>query len=127
MPVNKLQFLKTIEEYNSAVQEGEYRPAEKDGKCTMGITPPKSNWALRIEQSPFYAYPVTCGITFSFGGLHVNPLGQVLDTEEQPIEGVICSWGNDWWNFLQKLPWWIRFNVGGSIWKNSWVHRSQLY
>ncbi|WP_423798131.1 FAD-dependent tricarballylate dehydrogenase TcuA [Neobacillus sp. SAB-20_R2A] len=91
LPVNKSQFLKTIEEYNNAVQDGEYRPAEKDGKCTKGITPPKSNWALRIEQSPFYAYPVTCGITFAFGGLHVNPLGQVLDKEGQPIEGLFAA------------------------------------
>jgi tricarballylate dehydrogenase len=91
LPVNQTQFLKTIEEYNSAVQEGEYRPAEKDGKGTKGITPPKSNWALRIEKGPFYAFPVTCGITFSFGGLHVDATGHVLDKEEQPIKGLFAA------------------------------------
>jgi tricarballylate dehydrogenase len=91
LPVNQTQFLKTIEEYNSAVQDGEYRPAEKDGKGTKGITPPKSNWALRIEQGPFYAFPVTCGITFSFGGLHVDVTGHVLNKEEQPIKGLFAA------------------------------------
>ena len=91
LKVNQTQFLKTIEEYNSAVQDGEFRPAEKDGKGTKGITPPKSNWALRIEQGPFYAFPVTCGITFSFGGLHVDVTGHVLNEEEQPIKGLFAA------------------------------------
>ncbi|MGG4152530.1 FAD-dependent tricarballylate dehydrogenase TcuA [Peribacillus muralis] len=91
LPVNQKQFLKTIEDYNNAVQDGEYRPAEKDGKGTKGITPPKSNWALRIEQGPFYAFPVTCGITFSFGGLQVDATGHVLDKEEQPIRGLFAA------------------------------------
>ncbi|KRF60316.1 tricarballylate dehydrogenase [Bacillus sp. Soil768D1] len=91
IPVNQTQFLKTIEEYNHSVQEGNYSPTEKDGKETKGITPPKSNWALRIEQGPFYAFPVTCGITFSFGGLHVNQVGEVLDKDEAPIEGLFAA------------------------------------
>ncbi|MGE6375800.1 FAD-dependent tricarballylate dehydrogenase TcuA [Peribacillus muralis] len=91
LPVNQTQFLKTIDDYNNAVQDGEYRPAEKDGKGTKGITPPKSNWALRIEQGPFYAFPVTCGITFSFGGLHVDATGHVLDKEKQPIKGLFAA------------------------------------
>ena len=78
LPVNKEEFLKTISSYNDAVQDGEYHPSEKDGKGTKGIHPPKSNWALKIEKGPFYAFPVTCGITFAFGGLHVNPNGEVL-------------------------------------------------
>ncbi|MGE7663959.1 FAD-dependent tricarballylate dehydrogenase TcuA [Peribacillus sp. NPDC097197] len=91
LPVNQAQFLKTIEEYNHSVQEGNYNPTEKDGKGTDGITPPKSNWALRIEQGPFYAFPVTCGITFSFGGIHVNTVGEVLNEEEAPIAGLFAA------------------------------------
>ena len=30
---------------------------------------PKSNWANTIDKPPFEAYPVTCGITFTFGGV----------------------------------------------------------
>ncbi|WP_142826274.1 FAD-dependent tricarballylate dehydrogenase TcuA [Planococcus soli] len=91
LPVDKKQFLETIQEYNQAVQEGEYSPNEKDGKGTKDITPPKSNWALKIEQGPFYAYPVACGVTFSFGGLHVNPNGEVLDKSGQSIDGLFAA------------------------------------
>jgi tricarballylate dehydrogenase len=89
--VDKTQISKTITEYNAAVQEGVYNPTIKDGKGTVGITPPKSNWALRIEQGPYYAYPVTCGITFAFGGLHVNQMGEVLNIEEKPITGLFAA------------------------------------
>lgn len=91
LPVNKEQFLKTIKEYNKAVQDGTYSPNEKDGKGTKGIIPPKSNWALKIEKGPFYAYPITCGITFSFGGLHVNPDGEVLDKDGSPLNGLFAA------------------------------------
>lgn len=89
--VNQTQFLKTISEYNAAVQEGMYNPTIKDGKRTVGVTPPKSNWALRIDQAPFHAYPVTCGITFAFGGLLVNHAGEVLNQEERAIPGLFAA------------------------------------
>lgn len=64
---------------------------KKDGKGTQGIHPPKTNWALKIEQGPFYAFPVTCGITFSFGGLHVNSTGHVLTKDEEPLKGLFAA------------------------------------
>jgi tricarballylate dehydrogenase len=91
LPVDRKAFLQTIEQYNNAVQEGDYNPTEKDGKGTEGITPPKTNWALKIEKGPFYAFPVTCGITFSFGGLHVDTECQVLLKAEQPLEGLFAA------------------------------------
>jgi tricarballylate dehydrogenase len=91
LPVEKEQFLKTIQEYNDAVQDGDYNPSVKDGKSTSGITPEKTNWALRAEKGPFYAFPVTCGITFAFGGLHVNTDGEVLNKEQTPIPGLFAA------------------------------------
>ncbi|EMR06523.1 Fumarate reductase flavoprotein subunit precursor [Bhargavaea cecembensis DSE10] len=91
MKIDKEQFLETIKAYNAAVQEGEYNPTIKDGKGTVGITPPKSNWALTLDQAPFYAYPLTCGITFAFGGVHVSPEGEVLDEHENPIAGLYAA------------------------------------
>ena len=91
MSVDKEQFLKTIEDYNAAVQEGDYNPTVKDGKGTIGITPPKTNWALKLNQAPYYAYPLTCGITFAFGGLHVNQEGEVLNKEGEPITGLFAA------------------------------------
>ncbi|MFJ8237930.1 FAD-dependent tricarballylate dehydrogenase TcuA [Ureibacillus sp. NPDC094379] len=104
MAVDKDQFIKTITEYNLAVQEGEFNPTVKDGKGTVGITPPKTNWALRLDQGPFYAYPVTCGITFAFGGLHVNHEGEVLNQEGEPIPGLFAAGEMVGGIFYQNYP-----------------------
>jgi tricarballylate dehydrogenase len=91
LPVNKKSFLNTIAAYNDALEEGPYNPTVKDGKSTKGITPPKSNWALPIEEGPFYAFPVTCGITFSFGGVQVNTDGEVLNKNRESIAGLFAA------------------------------------
>lgn len=91
MGVNKAEFLKTIEEYNSAVQDGDYNPGVKDGKSTVGLSPNKTNWALKFEEGPFYAYPVTCGITFTFGAIKVNENAEVLDENEDKIAGCYAA------------------------------------
>ena len=63
-----------------------------DGLRTEGVDPPKSNWALPISQPPYLGYAVTCGITFTFGGLKIEPrTGQVLDTEERPMAGLYAA------------------------------------
>lgn len=66
-------------------------PRSLDGKCTVGITPKKSNWAEPVVRAPFRAYPVTTGITFTFGGLSVDTNAQVLNTSFQPIRGLFAS------------------------------------
>lgn len=88
--VNPTQLEKTIREYNNAVQPGEFIPAKLDGKKTIGIDPPKSNWATKIEP-PYVAYPVTSGITFTYGGLETNKYAQVLDTSDHPILGLYAT------------------------------------
>ncbi|WP_152655384.1 FAD-dependent tricarballylate dehydrogenase TcuA [Oceanobacillus sp. CFH 90083] len=91
MGVDRKRFLETISQYNEAVQEGEYNPSVKDGKGTSGIVPPKSNWALPFDRAPFYAYPVTCGITFTFGGIQANKNSEVLDKNQAPIPGLFAA------------------------------------
>ncbi|MBI4082270.1 MAG: FAD-dependent tricarballylate dehydrogenase TcuA [Candidatus Lambdaproteobacteria bacterium] len=91
-PVDQAQFLKTIAEYNATVMtEVPYNPNVKDGRGTRGLALPKSNWAMTIDQPPFEAYAVTCGVTFTFGGLRVNTSAQVLDTEEKVIPGLYAA------------------------------------
>lgn len=80
-----------VAEFNAAVQDGPFDPAHKDGKKTVGIDPPKSNWAMPMHHPPFYAYRVTCGITFTFGGLATDPHGRVLDATERPIPGLFAA------------------------------------
>ena len=82
---------RTISEYNAAVQNTHYNPAILDGKGTVGITPAKSNWALRLDKPPYTGYVVTCGITFTFGGLKIDTTGRVIDTQDRPIPGLYAA------------------------------------
>jgi tricarballylate dehydrogenase len=81
----------TIAEFNAACQPGEYNPSILDGVGTKGITPPKSNWALPIDEPPYTGFVVTCGITFTFGGLKINTDAQVLDLVDKPIPGLYAA------------------------------------
>lgn len=89
------RFLNTLSEYNASVQSGDERkwdPAVKDGLATTGLAVPKSNWALPIDRAPFLAVKVTAGITFTFGGLAVNPetASVVSETTGQEVPGLYC-------------------------------------
>jgi len=90
--VNKEAFLKEIADYNAAVrQDIPYNPNVKDGRCTEGLAINKSNWAQTIDTAPFEGYQVTCGVTFTFGGLRINTDGQVVDTDLNPITGLYAA------------------------------------
>jgi tricarballylate dehydrogenase len=80
--------LRTLNEFNRAAGFGSFNPSARDGMATRGLSPPKSNWAQKLDTPPFSAYPVTGGITFSFGGLKVNEHAQVLSTAWSPIPGL---------------------------------------
>lgn len=86
---------RTIDEYNQSCPEhgiDEFNPSTLDGVGTRGINPPKSNWALPFDSPPYLGYAVTCGITFTFGGLKIDPRsGQVLDTEDRPMTGLYAA------------------------------------
>src|SRR5262249_48915992 len=87
-------FTKTVHEFNAAVQPGKYDPNRYmlDGKCTAGIYPPKSNYALTIDKPPFEAWPTRCGITFTFGGLKIDAnTGQVQHVAGRPIGGLYAA------------------------------------
>jgi tricarballylate dehydrogenase len=85
-------FVQTIADYNAAVRTDiAFNPNIKDGRRTEGLAVPKSNWANTIDTPPFEAYAVTCGITFTFGGLRINNDGQVLDLDHEPIEGLYAA------------------------------------
>ena len=48
----------------------------------------KSNWANTIDEPPFEAYQVGCGITFTFGGVRIDARARVLDRAGQPLPGL---------------------------------------
>ena len=91
LDIHRDGLVDTVQRYNAAVQPGEYNPTVLDGKHTDGIDPPKSNWAQPIDTPPYLGYAVTCGITFTFGGLRINTNSQVIDTEASAIPGLYAA------------------------------------
>jgi tricarballylate dehydrogenase len=83
---------RTVREFNAAVMsEVAYNPAVKDGRGTRGLALPKSNWAQPLDMPPYVGFAVTTGITFTFGGLHITPVGAVLDNEGREIPGLYAA------------------------------------
>jgi tricarballylate dehydrogenase len=96
--------LAELQAYNKAVRTDiPFNPNIKDGRCTQGLAINKSNWANTLDTPPFEAYAVTCGITFSFGGLKINTDGQVISSDGEPIRGLYAAGelvgGIFWFNY----------------------------
>jgi tricarballylate dehydrogenase len=96
------RLVSTVAAFNASIDVTvPFDPAVKDGR-RAALALPKSNWAVALETPPFYAFAVTCGITFTFGGLRGDVDGRVLDATGAPIEGLfVCGemlgglfWGN---------------------------------
>lgn len=90
--VNAAKALQTLNAWNAAVMtEVPFDPNVKDGRGTRGLAVPKSNWANRLDTPPFDAYAVTCGVTFTFGGLAIDQNAQVLATNGEVIPGLYAA------------------------------------
>jgi tricarballylate dehydrogenase len=85
------RFARTVREFNAAIEPGAFDPAVKDGLRTRGLAVEKTNWALAIDTPPYVAFPVTCGITFTFGGLRVDEDARVLDVAGRPLPGLFAA------------------------------------
>jgi tricarballylate dehydrogenase len=84
-------FLETVREFNANINEdATYDPNVLDGRYA-DVTPRKSNWAKALDIGPFYAYPVTCGITFTFGGVKTDTHGRVLNEDGEHITGLYAA------------------------------------
>ena len=85
-------FVREIGEYNAAVRtDTPFNPNVKDGRRTEGLAIDKTNWANTIDEPPYEGYAVTCGVTFTFGGLRIDGKGEVLDTDFRPIRGLFAA------------------------------------
>lgn len=92
MGVDAAGLERTISDYNASIDTSIPLDATvKDGRAAR-TTPPKSNWAKPLTEAPLYAYPVTCGITFTFGGLKSDTHGRVLRADGEAIAGLyVCG------------------------------------
>ncbi len=97
-------FVLTLRQYNEAVKQHRAEnpdlkldPSKKDGLSTRsskgGLMLDKTNWASPITKSPFLAVRVTCGVTFTFGGLKADPKTSAVISEytNSPIPGLYCA------------------------------------
>jgi tricarballylate dehydrogenase len=96
--------LETLKKYNAAVRTDiPFDPNVKDGRRTEGLEINKTNWANTLDAPPFEAYAVTCGITFSFGGLKINTEGRVINSDGDVIPGLFAAGelvgGIFWFNY----------------------------
>ncbi|HXZ87389.1 MAG TPA: FAD-dependent tricarballylate dehydrogenase TcuA [Candidatus Binataceae bacterium] len=90
--VDAAGFLEEVRAYNAAVRtQIAFNPNIKDGRCTRGLPLEKSNWANTIDTPPFEGYAVTCGVTFTFGGLRIDEGGRVINTDGLPIRGLYAA------------------------------------
>ncbi len=94
---DKAQAIETLRQFNLALRKHpqgggdalkQFDPTKLDGLATTGLDINKTNWALPLDQAPFYAYSATGGITFTFGGLRVNAQAEVVGTDWRPIPGL---------------------------------------
>jgi len=85
--------LATLREYNAAAAEiaAPFDPSIRDGRATQRLAIPKSNWALPLREPPFEAFRVTCGVTFTYGGLRIRPDGAVLRADGVAIPGLFAA------------------------------------
>ena len=92
MGVDAAALRRTVDGFNAGIDRSvPLDLAVKDGRAAR-VHPPKSNWAIPLETAPFSAFPVTCGITFTFGGLRVDTDARALDADGAAIPGLfVCG------------------------------------
>lgn len=81
----------TVTRYNAAIGPGQTDRRIRDGKAARALVPPKSNWATPIKDAPFIGYPLTCALTFTFGGIRSDARARVIRRDGAPIEGLYAA------------------------------------
>jgi tricarballylate dehydrogenase len=85
------RLVHTVAEYNAAIGPAEFDPYKRDGKRTHGLRPDKSNWAYPIGKPPYFAYPMTSAICFTYGGIHTDTEARVVTANGVPLPGLYAA------------------------------------
>jgi len=89
LPVDTL--VQTVNGFNQAVRPGTFDHAVLDDCKTNGLKPEKTHWAQRLDNPPFYGYPLRPGVTFTYLGVKVNDKAAVLMTTGQPASNIFAA------------------------------------
>lgn len=89
LPVDKV--VATVEEFNRAVRPGTFDHTIQDDCRTEGLTPPKTHWALRIDEPPFYGYPLRPGLTFTYYGVKIDRNAAVIFKAGRPAANIFAA------------------------------------
>jgi tricarballylate dehydrogenase len=90
--INDDRVLRTVQQFNDAVEnDTPFDLAKRDGKRTVGLPIDKTNWARKLDTPPYHAYGVTCGISFTYGGLKINTGAEVLGELDRPLGGLYAA------------------------------------
>jgi tricarballylate dehydrogenase len=89
LPVDR--FETTLATFNRAVRPGSFDHSVLDNCKTEGLNPNKTHWAQRIDEPPFWAYPLRPGITFTYLGLKVDERARVMMKGGQPAANILAA------------------------------------
>jgi fumarate reductase flavoprotein subunit len=74
----------TVAAYNAACASSDF----------AGLAPPRSTDRFKpmpIARGPFVAIPACAGITYTMGGIRIDPNARVLDNNGAPIPGLYAA------------------------------------
>ena len=83
------QTAATVKAYNEAVAAGTLSSLDPSRSADTGH--PWGSKAMPIATAPFYAVPLCAGITYTMGGVAVDPSARVLHRSGAPIAGLYAA------------------------------------
>ncbi len=90
LPADRL--LSTVARFNACCPKDDaaFDAGALDGLATIGVDPPKSNWARRIGEPPFFAYELRTGVTFTYFGLKVDDRARCM-IDDRPMANLLAA------------------------------------
>lgn len=81
----------TVEDFNAACDKDasafDWSAPDHLAAAPAG-QPPKSSWARRIDEGPFFAYPQICANVFTFGGVRTDTQAHVVTSDGHRVHGL---------------------------------------